>query len=173
MKTKSSLFLLLFLSVIVNAAILVAASDKEFSYVDRMNEGTAIFFIFDMEENERIEIWLKPDGKGDFGIFLFDEKPEKDYITQDRELSSKIYDKAILYDLHGNLYINFTADKNQIYYIEIVLLENGPDIFTLESTKKLTRYFIPAMPGFPLEVLLLTIIAGIIIIIRSQKSKRI
>jgi hypothetical protein len=155
-----------------------------FSYVDHIKNGNYVFFLTDLEVDNNFEINITHTESGNFTLFLFNTRPVQSYLNNDNTLKEVIFNHSITYSLDDNPYINYTATANKIYYIEIILANGGPDTFFLTSTitytngtlidKDLTRYYLPIIPGFSLEYLLLSLIIafGIIIIIHKKKINK-
>jgi hypothetical protein len=94
---------------------------------------------------------------GDFDLFLFSTRPTKAYISRDG-YDSEIYNPSwnLAFDNStGTPFssINFTADNpeypNELYYLQVVLIDRGPDSYILESNHEMELYFIPFIPGYP------------------------
>lgn len=176
-KKISISILLLFMIIPINNAI-------AFSYVDHIKNGNYVFFLTDLEVDNNFEINITHTESGNFTLFLFNTRPVQSYLNNDNTLKEVIFNHSITYSLDDNPYINYTATANKIYYIEIILANGGPDTFFLTSTitytngtlidKDLTRYYLPIIPGFSLEYLLLSLIIafGIIIIIHKKKINK-
>ncbi|MFX0039170.1 MAG: hypothetical protein ACFFCY_06600 [Promethearchaeota archaeon] len=157
-----------------------------FTYVDNIKNGNYIFFLTDLEVDNNIEVNIThpSTGSGNFTLFLFNIRPVKSYVNIDNTLDETIFNHSVAHSLDDNPYINYTAPLEKIYYIEIILVSGGPDTFFLTSTitysngtlidKELTRYYLPIIPSFPLEVVIPTIIfiIGFIIILFKKKIKK-
>ncbi|MFW9902483.1 MAG: hypothetical protein ACFFDY_14550 [Candidatus Thorarchaeota archaeon] len=174
---KTSLSLLLLLMVIPINNVLA------FSYIDNMNNGNYIFFLIDLDVDHNIELSLTHSESGNFTLFLFNVRPVQSYINNDNTLRSVIFNTppTVAYSLDDNPYINYTATEEKIYYIEIILINGGPDTFFFTSTitysngtvinKELTRYYLPIIPSFPLEFVITSflITASFVLIIYKKK----
>lgn len=149
----------------------VIAKHDEYVFEDKLNDGGSMFFLVDLSLNETIELTLTPDNDGEFYLFLFDKRPEKANINNDNTLNKDIYDNAVDYDSGDQPHIEYTAEKELVYYIEVILLKNGPDYFTLESSKELSRYYLPAVPGYSLDVLIISLIFSVGVIFLLIKKR--
>ncbi|MHA1294145.1 MAG: hypothetical protein ACTSQJ_15950 [Promethearchaeota archaeon] len=165
------LFLIVLIVLLYMPIVIVSAEKDTFSFQDKIHDTTSVFFLVALEKGEEIEVSVKPNGDGRFALFLFNERPVKSYVNMDGTLQKEIYEKAIIYDLSEEPYINYTAEKSQIYYIQVILLRNGPDIFTLESNKELTRYYLPAVPGYSVEILIFSLVSSIALSLIILKKK--
>ena len=147
----------------------------DYEFYDKANPGVPFFFLVALDKGEDIQLKVEREEWGNFSLFLFDKRPEKSYITLDRELEDEIFDDVAAYDTYKEPYINFTADKEQVYYIELVLLRKGPDFFTLKSTEPLSRYYLPQVPGYQVELLLLSVILsiGVVLIILKRRITKL
>lgn len=173
-------FLFIFLVPIVNVSAI-------YSYSDYIKNGNYAFFLIDLEEGHNIQLDLSHEENGDFNLLLFNKRPTKSNVNNDNTLNTDIIDKpsTIAYDIESNYpSINYTATETDIYYIEVILVDGGPDTFTLKSKiiysnnnteihKDLTRYYLPIVPGFQLEILIPIIIFsfGISILFYKKKKK--
>ncbi len=157
-----------------------------FTYIDNIKDGNYIFFLVDLEIDQNIELSITHDESGNFTLFLFNRRPSSSNVNNDKTLNGRIFNNppTVAFNLDNSPYINYTALKTDIYYIEIILVGGGPDTFYLTSTisykngtivdKDLTRYYLPIIPGFHLEYIFfsLTFTVGIVIIlIRKNLDK--
>jgi hypothetical protein len=142
-----------------------------YQHVDNVNEGISTFFLTSLDVDENIEINVTHTGSGNFTLFLFDQRPINSYVNIDKTLDNEIFTVAINYSLGDNPYINYTATESKIYYIQIILLESGPDTFFLDSNCELSRYYIPSIPGYPnyLIIALILVVSGLLIVIYRRK----
>ncbi|MFX0071800.1 MAG: Loki-CTERM sorting domain-containing protein [Candidatus Hermodarchaeota archaeon] len=147
--------------------------ERDFKFEDRVNEGASRFFMVDLEEDDELEVELDAREDGFFHIFLFDERPEEDHVNYDKTIDDDIYKEDITHDKGKHPDINYTAEDDQIYYIQVILEKNGPDSYKLEANTKLTRYYLPQIPGYQIELLLLTVGLSIGIIVFLVKKKHL
>lgn len=147
--------------------------EKDYKFNDRINEGASRFFMVELEEDYELEVELKASENGYFHIFLFDERPTEDHVNYDKSIDDEIYEEDITHDKGTHPDINYTVEDDQIYYIQIILEKNGPDNYKLEASTKLTRYYLPQIPGYQIEMLLLSVGFSIGIIIYLMKRKHI
>ncbi|MFW9989960.1 MAG: hypothetical protein ACFFC3_15030 [Candidatus Odinarchaeota archaeon] len=159
---------------------------RAFTYIDNFKDGDYIFFLIDLEEGSHLELNVTRWGSGNFTIFLFDSRPSDSYINEDNSLKPIIFtqSKTVNYSLDDNPYIFHTANKTNIYYIEIILFTGGPDAFTFtymryyanytENPAELIRYYLPIIPGFQIEYILISLVitVGITYIFFSKKKIR-
>jgi hypothetical protein len=165
--------LILFCSLFL--LLLPLSNAKAFTYVDYINDGNYAFFLFDLEDSETTEINVTRVGTGNFTLFLFNTRPTISYVNDDKTLDNRIFSHSLVYSLADNPYINFTATETRIYYIEVILVGGGPDTFFLTCSHDLTRYYLPIIPGFKLEIILISIILslGIIFVFTKRRSVKI
>ncbi len=181
MKFKKIILLGLFL--FLSVPIVNARGDM---YIDYIKDGNYIFFLFDLEIDDNVEINVTHDGSGNFTLFLFSERPSESNVKNDKTLNIKIFNSppTVNYSLDDNPYINYNSTEAKIYYIEIILVSGGPDTFTLTSTitnsskelrknQILTRYYLPIIPGFQLDVLFPVLIFSIGVLFILYKKKKI
>ncbi len=145
-----------------------------FEHIDNINDGISVYFLVHLEPGENIEINVTHDGGGNFALFLYDSRPTESFINIDKSLNPNIFDVAINFSLDDNPYINYTVSESKIYYIELILIENGPDTFFFYcNNEELTRYYLPIIPGYQISFLILTLIlTSTLIIIYKKKFMR-
>lgn len=166
----SKIFLVLLIFSILFPINFVLAKTR-FVHEDKMNEGGSMFFLVDLEEDEEIEVELKAYEDGYFHLYLFDERPTETHVNYDNTIDSDINKDKVAHDKGKHPEINYTAEDDQIYYLQIILEKNGPDFFRLEANKRLTRYYLPQIPGYEVELIMISLIlsTGIIIFIIKKK----
>ena len=118
---------------------------------ESLETGNTAFYLCAVNQSQNLEINLTRTGYGDFEIYLLSKRPSSTEIELYFLVDS---------DLNDNPSVSYTAPEDKIYYLQINLVSNGPDIFTLSSTHQLIRYYLPQIPGFPLEFVFISIIAG-------------
>ncbi len=170
-------FLLLFMIIPINNAV-------AFSYIDNMKNGNYIFFLTDLEIDVNIELNVTHTGSGNFTLFLFNTRPLHSYINDDNSLNDNIFGDSIANSLEDNPYLNYTSLEERVYYVEIILVDGGPDTFFFTSKisytngtvidKDLSQYYLPIIPSFTLEIIITSTILsiGIIILISKKKMKK-
>jgi len=152
------------------------ANVSGFVHIDNINDGISIYFLTHLNTNQTIEINITHTGDGNFTLFLFDKRPTESFINPDKSLNSRIFDVAINYSLDDNPYINYIAPVSKIYYIQLILIENGPDTFYLQcNLESLTRYYLPNISGYSISFLIisLVLVLGIILYRGKKKIKQI
>ena len=161
-----SIGILLLLGLIIPIKVSMA-----YQHVDNVNEGISTFFLTSLDAGENIEVNVTHTGSGNFTLFLFDQRPIYSYVNLDKTLDKEIFAVAINYSLVNNPYINYTVTESKIYYIQIILLESGPDTFFLECNRELSRYYIPSIPGYPnyLKIALIFVMSGLLIFLYRRK----
>ena len=151
-------------------------SATAFTYIDYIKDGNYVFFLVDLEEGHSIEINVSHEDSGNFTLFIFDQRPTESFVKNDKTLNTEIFSspKTAAYNIEDNPYLNFTAQDTLIHYIEIILVGNGPDAFTINSNKDLTRYYLPIIPSYQIEFLILTLIISIgsILILYKKRMKK-
>ncbi len=147
-------------------SLIPTVSVMGFEHIDNINDGISVYFLVHLEDDENIVINVTHIDEGNFNLFLYDERPTESFINLDNSLNPEIFAVAIIYSLEDNPYINYTASESKIYYIELILLENGPDTFFFYcSNDELTRYYLPIIPGYQMGFLILSLIITSILII--------
>ena len=142
-----------------------------FDHIDNINDGISVYFLVSLEADENIIINVTHTGEGNFTLFLYDSRPTESFLNLDNSLNSDIFDVAISYSIDDNPYINYTVSEDKIYYIELILIENGPDTFFFYcNNDELTRYYLPIIPGFQIDLLVLTLILTSSLIMLFKKK---
>ena len=160
---------LLLLSMLV-LFVFIPTKTHAFDHIDDINNGISVFFLVGLNGSETIEINVTHTGSGNFELFLFDARPVDSYINIDNTINPEIYNQAINYSIDDNPYINYTVTSYQIYYVQLVLLENGPDTFFLYCNYELVRYYLPSIPGYNMEFILLTLATTLTIFLIFRKK---
>jgi hypothetical protein len=173
-KTYLALFCILFLIPIQNTI----AQGEPFNFQDKITDTTSIFFLVAMDENQTIQVNVTqpPTGNGEFYLFLFDFRPNTTNVNADKTLNPDVYVVAKEWDGPNNPSVEYNATELKIHYIQVVLLKNGPEFFTLECNLELERFYLPALPGYSLEFLVMSILLSLglsIFIIRKKKMNKI
>jgi len=147
-----------------------------FEHIDNINDGISVYFLVHLEPGENIEINVTHNDNGNFTLFLYDSRPNESFINIDKSLNPNIFDVAINYSLDDNPYINYTVSESKIYYIELILIENGPDTFFFYcNNDELTRYYLPIIPGFQVELLIFSsfLTIGLVLILYQRRMRTI
>lgn len=167
--TKKALILSLFILILMIPINSVAA----FSFTDYLDEGDSIFFLVALRENETLHLKVNYEPQHNFSLFLFDSRPTESNVNPDATLNPKIFKSppTVAYNLSDQPSINYNATKEQIYYIQLILIKNGSALFTLISNKELSRYYLPQISGYPLLVISsIVVIFSTIFIFKKRKS---
>ena len=159
------LFLLLVFGLVLmnfNMPIKPGAAEDN-NYVDQyqLQQGAARYYVVNLTADADLFINCTAYFKGVFHAYIFDERPEDRHVLRDGSLDTSITDQAVAYnetpslifssdlnDTVSSVTLNYTAPSHQLYYLEIIIVENGPDTFRLESNHELQAYYIPFIPGF-------------------------
>jgi len=153
------------------------AQADDFQFQDKITDTTSIFFLvaLDKDQDSNLMINITHEGDGDFNLFLFNFRPNETNVNIDKTFNSEIYAAALMYDQSDAPGLNYThtEDTAKIYYIQVVLLNGGPDFFTLNCNLTLVRYYLPALPGFPIEIVMISSMISIAIVIIFIKKRRI
>ena len=166
----------LIVPVLALMALIPMVSVFGFEYIDNINDGISVYFLVDLEMGENIELNVTHTEDGNFTLFLFGSRPTESYVNDDKTLNPIIFQIALNYSIDDNPYINYTVSQSKIYYIELILIDNGPDTFFLSSNKdELTRYYLPIVPGFQVELLILSsfLTVGLVLILYKRRMRTI
>ncbi|MHA2287213.1 MAG: Loki-CTERM sorting domain-containing protein [Promethearchaeota archaeon] len=142
-----------------------------FEHIDNINDGISVYFLVSLEVDDNIIINVTHTDDGNFTLFLYDLRPTESFLNLDNSLNPDIFDIAITYSIEDSPYINYTVTESKIYYIELILLENGPDTFFFFcNNDELTRYYLPIIPGYQIGFMILSLIIASSIIINFKKK---
>jgi len=129
---------------------------------ESLETGNTAFFLCAVDQSQTLEVNLTPSESGNFEMYLLNKRP----------LSTDIDTYSIVdQDDSSNPSVSYTAPEDKIYYIQINLVSNGPDIFTLSSSHDLIRYYLPQIPGYPLELVFMFLVSGIGVVYVIYKRK--
>jgi hypothetical protein len=145
--------------------------DIGYQHIDNVNEGISTFFLTSLDSGENIEVNITHTGSGNFTLFLFNERPIYSYVKIDKSLDKEIFTVAINYSLDDNPYINYTVAETKLYYIQIILLDSGPDTFFLYCNRDLSRYYIPTIPGYQISIITVSIISALALLLIFYRNK--
>ena len=141
-------------------------SAKLYTEQFRLEQNNIRYYVTALNESQIWEINLTSVYHGIFHLFLFDERPQKEYLTENGTLNSIIYSDCVAYnntpviipsqtienDTINFVSLSYTASNNSLYYLMIALVGGtAPDSFILTSNSQVQAYFIPFLPGYPLE----------------------
>jgi hypothetical protein len=170
MKYKK-IFLLSSLFVLIVPIINV----KAFTFVDYIKNGNYAFFLFNLDAGNSTQVSVTHQASGNFTLFLFDQRPVESYMKDDKTLNDGIFSNPSIvnFSLADNASISYTTLDSKIYYIEVMLVGGGPDTYNLTSNKDLTRYYLPIIPGFNLEIVIISSAAVVGMLILLFKRKRV
>src|SRR6056297_1022306 len=147
----------------------------------RLELGSSRFYLTSLEEGESWYVNLTAVFEGTFYIYMFDNRPKQNFLgAEETIVNPKIKDVAVLYnetptdvfspDLNRtvkNIQLNYTAKATKLHYLEIILVENGPDTFELDSTNEIQSYFIPFIDGFPVYLTLSVFATSLIVLTKK------
>jgi hypothetical protein len=129
---------------------------------ESLETGNTAFFLCAVNQSQTLEVNLTHTGIGNFEMFLLSKRPSGTDIEAYFLVDS---------DTGDNPKLSYTAPEDKIYYVQINLVSSGPDIFTLSSTHNLIRYYLPQIPGFPLELVFVFLLSGVGLVYVLYKRK--
>ncbi|TFG18598.1 MAG: hypothetical protein EU530_08770 [Promethearchaeota archaeon] len=139
-------------------AVVNASEDPEFTDSFPLQTFDFRMYVVSLKLGDTLIVNVTSVADGDFDLFLFSTRPTEAYVSRDG-YNSEIYNPSwnLAYDNStGTPFssINFTADNpdypNELYYLQVVLIDRGPDSYFLQANHKLDLYFIPFIPGYPI-----------------------
>jgi hypothetical protein len=162
-----------------------AAEDN--NYVDQyqLQQGATRFYVVNLTVDANWNINCTAYYRGVFHMYLFDERPTDNHVLQDGSIDVSITDQSVAYnetpslifssdlnDTVNSITLNYTAPSYKLYYLEIIIVENGPDTFRLESNFELQAYYIPFIPGFNGGILVSCAIFTVFLIYFKIRKRR-
>ncbi len=164
----------------------VYAEDNDFVDQYQLKQGTARFYVVNLTTNANLLINCSAYYKGVFYIYIFNERPLEGHVLRDGSIDESVTDKALAYNETSSLIyseslndtvsfitLNFTAPSYRLYYLEIILIENGPDTFKLESSHVMQAYYIPFILGYNLEIFVsCAVFATFLLVFKIRKRKK-
>ena len=168
-KFQGKLFflLLVFGLVLMNFNVPIKPiSAEENIYEDQyqLQQGATRIYVVNLTLDTNLLINCTAYYKGVFHLYFFDERPLDPHVLPNGSINPSITDQAVAYnetpslvfssninDTVNSVTLNYTAPTYRLYYLEIILVENGPDTFKLESNYALQPYYIPFIPGYNFE----------------------
>jgi len=159
--------------VLISLLIFCIPKVSAFEFIDNIEDGISVYFLVSLDDGDNFEVNITHSGTGNFTLFLFDSRPYTSHVNLDNTLNNDIYDVAINYSLSDDPYINYNVSEPHVYYIQILLVENGPDTFFLYCNYELTRYYLPIIPSYniPLIITLVSLIVPLTLFSIRKKLK--
>ena len=167
-QSKLLFVLLIFGFVLMNSSVPikpVVAEDNIYEDQYQLQQGATRFYIVNLTLDANLQINCTAYYKGVFYVYIFNERPVDNHVLSDGSIDASITDQAVAYnetpsliysssinDTVSSVSLNYTAPTFQLYYLEIIVVENGPDTFKIESNYALQAYYIPFIPGYNLEI---------------------
>jgi len=156
---------IIILITILSTCLFPLSGVKANLVTDNLFTGSSAYFVFDLEKNDILIANLTSySDDAEFTMYLINSRPLDESLQTENIVAE-------------GLNMSYNATNTQIYYLQIYLSVNGPATFQLNITKNgedfsLIRYYIPQIPGFPLELLIITILGGFGTILFFWKQKR-
>jgi hypothetical protein len=155
-----------------------AVPNYTFEEPQEIDQGAPIFFLFTLNKSDSIHVQISSQDSCNYSVLLFNSRPNNAHVNPDGSLDSSVLSSSSLigYNISVDPHLNFTDPSLQepkMYYIEIILLNSSSDLFYLYSTKSLSRYYIPQIPGFPIGLTIIGGLIGSIILYVIIKRKKI
>jgi len=186
---RKLLFLFLFFGLVtMNFSFpITPVSAEDNNYVDQyqLQQGAARCDVVNLTADADLFINCTAFFKGVFYVYIFDERPEDSHILRDGSLDASITDQAVAYnetpslifssdlnDTVNSVTLNYTAPSYKLYYLEIIVVENGPDTFRLESNYELQAYYIPFIPGYNIEIFASCAVLSLFLIYFKIRKRR-
>ncbi|MBA7570837.1 hypothetical protein ES708_12590 [subsurface metagenome] len=163
----------------------VAAEDN--IYVDQyqLQQDATRFYVVNLTSDANWIVNCTAYYKGVFHLYIFDERPTDNHVLRDGSLDASITDQAVAYnetpslifssnlnDTVNSVTLNYTAPSYKLYYLEIIIVEKGPDTFRLESNFELQAYYIPFISGESRILVICSVFTTFLILFKIMKRRK-
>jgi hypothetical protein len=172
-----------FLSSLIFPSTFVSAQSDEqnaegfYKEQFRLEKGMIRYYVTALDKGDYWYVNLTSVYQGIFYLYVFNERPTQEYQSQDGSINHTMLSKAVASNstpiqinstIQPDLLVNFielsyTASEDKMYYLLIYLAGgSAPDTFIIHSNSRVQAYFIPFIPGYPIEWIFSVSFAGII-----------
>ena len=175
---------------VVCAVLLLSAepvrSTPETTFTEqfRLENASTRYYIASLDLNETWSLNCTGLYEGKYYLYLFQERPVSSHMFDNGSIDPEILNAALTYNvtpsqifsdaLNDTVYttsVNFTASTATVYYLQIILVEGGPDTFILFSSVEFQAYYIPFIAGYSVNILVGGIfLTGLILFRRITKK---
>lgn len=185
----SLLFILLFISVNLHSIPHSRAWQTSF----KMENLSSRTYVVPLNQSEVYYTEVTALYFGHFELYIIGERPKMNFVLADGSIEPWLLENALAsnttssgpleYDeeiraKYGNMTnsyqnkttLEFQAPWNGLFYLVIILRQGGPDFFYMNSSHEMNPYFIPFIPGYPLEVVLSIVSVCTLLIIRKVRG---
>ena len=187
MKKRFSLVVIFVFSMFLMPNLVQGAEpvhDEQF----RLEKNTTRYYVTSLEEGEVWFVNLTAQYDGVYNIFIYAERPTQSVLIEGTaELNENVVANAAVKNMTPSetfsagpnrtvctISLEYNATKTGLHYLEIVLLESGPDTYILTSSHEIETYFIPFISGFPIANtygIMITSIIALLILKRNQVKR--
>jgi len=137
------------------------ATEGSDTYTDSFPLQTFDFrmYVVSLTTNDTFIMNVTAVGDGEFDVFLFSTRPKASLVSRDGynpEIFNNLTGTTLAYDNSTGKFSNITYSPSNpeypvaLYYIQVVLIDRGPDSYILHANFPLELYFIPFIPGYPI-----------------------
>ena len=125
-------------------------------------------YVVSLEIWENFTVNVTAVADGEFDLFLFSTRPKENLVSRegyDPEIFNNVTGTTLEYDNSTGPFAEITYTPSNpnyttaLYYVQVVLIDRGPDSYLLEATHEMQLYFIPFIPGYSIWI-----IAGVSVI---------
>lgn len=154
-----------------------------------MQQDSSRWYLTDLEINETWSLNCTAKYQGIFYLYLYNARPTSvNYLTEStnypelgetlvtyNETPSEVFSTKLNDTIH-TITLEYNASEDALYYLEILLVENGPDTFVLKSEingkfNEIQAYYIPFIPGYPIIFIITGTSLTLIILKKKIKQK--
>lgn len=171
-------------SMLVSTNIATGATDTTYTEQFRLENVSTRYYVASLEMNEIWSINCTGLFTGKFYLYLFQDRPEYSHMLENGSIDTEILNVAVIYNITPSAIfsdvlndtvcstsLEFKATTSTLYYLQIILVEGGPDTFVLSSSVAFQAYYIPFIAGYPGEFFLgIAMLSGGILVYQIKKK---
>jgi hypothetical protein len=162
-RSKFILVIVSLLVLLVSSFVAVHATEGSDNYTDSFPLQTYDFrmYVVTLNLNDTLIVNVTSVADGDFDLFLFSTRPKQSFVSREG-YDSEIYNPNITLAFDNSTgvpfsSINFTANNSDypvaLYFVQVVLIDRGPDSYILKANHAMEIYFIPFIPGYQIFII--------------------
>ena len=175
-------------STLISAQFATSTPETTSTFTEqfRLENISTRYYIASLKANETWSINCTGLFTGRFYLYLFQERPRSSHMLDNGSIDPEILNAAVVYNITPAMVfsdvlndtvcsttLEFTASTTTVYYLQIILVEGGPDTFILSSSIAFQAYYIPFIAGYPGDLLfgIAIISSGLLFRLIKKKSK--
>ena len=170
-----------------NMTLVAGSPETTYTQQFRLENVSTRYYVASLELNETWSINCTGLFTGKFYLYLFQDRPLSSHMLENGSIDPEILNVASVYNITPSAIfsdvlndtvcstsLEFEATTATLYYLQIILVEGGPDTFVLSSSVEFQAYYIPFIAGYPGEILLgIVILSSGILFQRTRKKRKV